>query len=450
MMLEFKIDWEDEPHVRDPLLRATWARLEIHARDGGRDHCLTTCVGGASHSLRRGVYGSVFPLAEWVVENWWSLFNESLRTERFRGGRALASNRADRPWVQRHAFLAARGGFALPDLTLYRDGARVVARCVPDPFGAETPYPVRFVSDAELRLAPTDAEAGLRGLVEAVVDRARQVAAAEPEARELLENWETVRESARSEPGVCAAAAAMGADPYDPGDMTDELLGILAGPFASLPPLLRWDLAEATGQQSLPTDLAWVQAAAGPTELQSQAASLAATDGGVTAAHVTGYERARELLDRFGPPHAQDMEAFMQTRCGWAQPAEPLPPMDGVANRITALVGPDAAGRPRLIPSGASGHPESRRFLLARALFFATPTDSRPPLRLLTRASSWPQRASRAFAAELLAPAAVLRGRVSGQVSFDEIAELAREFRVSDMVIEHQLENHRIAHVIGP
>jgi hypothetical protein len=83
-MLHFKIEWEDGPRVQDRLLRATWARLEIHARDGGRDVCLTDCVGKRSLSLRHGVYGSAFPLARWVVENWWPLLGESLRTERFR------------------------------------------------------------------------------------------------------------------------------------------------------------------------------------------------------------------------------------------------------------------------------------------------------------------------------------------------------------------------------
>ena len=152
-MLRFMIEWEDEPRVQDRLLRATWARLEIHALDGSRKFCFTDCLGGASHSLRRGVYGSVYPVANWVVENWWSLLGESIRTEHFRGGRALANDPLLTPWVRRHTLLAARGGFALPDLTFYRDGARIAVRCLPDPFDLETPYPVRFVCDTELRLS---------------------------------------------------------------------------------------------------------------------------------------------------------------------------------------------------------------------------------------------------------------------------------------------------------
>jgi hypothetical protein len=160
-MLQFKLDWEDEPRVRDPLLRATWARLELHACADGPDVCFTECLGRQSRSLRQGVYGSVFPLARWVVDNWWSLLDESLRTEHFRGGRALAEDPALRPWVQRHCLLAAREGFALPDLTIYRDGTFAVVRAVPDPHSPNSAYPVGFVADAELRLPLADATTGL-------------------------------------------------------------------------------------------------------------------------------------------------------------------------------------------------------------------------------------------------------------------------------------------------
>ncbi len=449
-MLQFRIDWEDEPRIRDPLLRASWARLEILASLGDRQLCLTDCVGERSHSLRRGIYGSVFPVAEWVVENWWSLLNESLRVDRFRGARLLAKHDAFRPWVQRHSLLAARSGFALPDLSVYRDGSRVVVRCLPDPSESESPYPVRFVRDVELRLRCAEVEAGLQGLVEAVIDRVRELAPSEPGTQELIANWEALRESSRTEPGLCAAAAAIGLDPYDEEELTGELVDVLEGAFDSLVPSLRWDLAESTTRETLPIDLAWVLEAG--SELgapRGQAIAPGPPDeAGAISAHRAGYERARTLIARVGLPPVDDLEGFVQARCGWSASAEPPPPRDGVPARINALIGPDASGRPRLVPSAASSPPESVRFLLARALFFAPTAEAPPPHRLLTRASAWSQRASRAFAAELLAPAAELARRVSGKVAYEEAAELAREFRVSAMVIEHQLENHGIAQVV--
>ena len=63
---------------------------------------------------------------------------------------------------------------------------------------------------------------------------------------------------------------------------------------------------------------------------------------------------------------------------------------------------------------------------------------------LLTRAYTWDQRASRAFAAELLAPEAALRQEVHDGVPHARVEELAKKFHVSPWVIEHQIENHRI------
>jgi Zn-dependent peptidase ImmA (M78 family) len=51
----------------------------------------------------------------------------------------------------------------------------------------------------------------------------------------------------------------------------------------------------------------------------------------------------------------------------------------------------------------------------------------------------------RAFAAELLVPADELCLQVAGEVSYEQIAGLAREFGVRDRVIKHQIENHHLA-----
>ena len=89
---------------------------------------------------------------------------------------------------------------------------------------------------------------------------------------------------------------------------------------------------------------------------------------------------------------------------------------------------------------------ESRRFHFCRALaevLFSPGSDT-----FLTRAHSERQQRNRAFAAEFLAPSEGLRSRVSGSVAdSDDIDELATEFGVSSLVIEHQVRNHRIARV---
>ncbi|MGO9109194.1 MAG: ImmA/IrrE family metallo-endopeptidase [Thermoguttaceae bacterium] len=88
---------------------------------------------------------------------------------------------------------------------------------------------------------------------------------------------------------------------------------------------------------------------------------------------------------------------------------------------------------------------DSKRFLIARSLYHAMVT-AQSSHRLVTDAFSWEQKASRAFAAELLAPRWALAQRIStSDADFDAVESLSREFKASTMVIENQLENAGIS-----
>ncbi len=86
----------------------------------------------------------------------------------------------------------------------------------------------------------------------------------------------------------------------------------------------------------------------------------------------------------------------------------------------------------------------SLRFLVARGLYHALFACAESE-RLVTDAYTWDQQASRAFAAELLAPQAGLTARTGGRTDHSKVEELAKEFGASTMVIEKQLENAGVA-----
>jgi len=285
-------------------------------------------------------------------------------------------------------------------------------------------------------------------LIEVVADRIREQAPTDnAEAQEFLANWEAVQESGRSEPRLCEAAAQMGLDPYDPADLTEEIAAMLEGPFAELVPAVRADLAESATGPTIKADLRWVQDALAVLggRVETAATSPLVPDVGDEPAHQAGYMRARRFREQYHfPRRVTDLEGILRDRCGWDPEPAPVPATDGVANRINALVGLDEAGRARVATSGTAQLPETRRFLLGRALFLSPDATSRKPPRLLTRSNSWAQRASRAFAAELLVPADELCQQVAGEVTYEQVAGLAREFGVSDLVIKHQIENHHL------
>lgn len=439
-MFLFRPEWQEAPGVKDKVLARTWARLEISAGADVSGRFWPSNLISRAESVHRGVYGSVFPLAEWVVENWWSLLEEPCRLPTLDSGRALSKNPMQRPWVQRHNFLAAREGGSLPDLFLYRDGPHVVAQWFADPELEDNARPVQFFTRGKIRLAPQDAEAALQQLIEEVI--VRLDSEKDEDTNRLRENWRALCDSRQTERCLCAAAAQLGLDPYDPSELTEELVGIFESKVKTLQEELRMDLLEASTANCLDNDVDWVKRALQTVELMSASSPIAPTNGSGSA-HALGYRLAAQLREQIGLP-AQPVDSLpklLGTKCGW--PSEPVIALEGqTENRLVALVAKDRHGWPHVI--GPLVSPEADRFRLARALYFVCNPSMATPPRLVTKAYTWDQRASRAFAAELLAPALALRAEVRDGVPHSKVKELAEKFQVSPCVIEHQLNNHQI------
>jgi len=203
------MEWQDAPGVADAVLARSWCRLVIEA--GGR--LVTEAVHGPSESLRGGVYGSAFPLCQWLVENWWFLLNEAYRFPARCSSPELARTPRDREWVQRHSLLAAQEGYAWPDLVLYRDEQRVVARWMPD--GRTSTHPaLRFTGQGETHMEVVDAEQGLAEAVRSIMARLDGMDA--PEVATLREDWAAVEGATEQERRICEWSARLGIDPYAP------------------------------------------------------------------------------------------------------------------------------------------------------------------------------------------------------------------------------------------
>ena len=69
--------------------------------------------------------------------------------------------------------------------------------------------------------------------------------------------------------------------------------------------------------------------------------------------------------------------------------------------------------------------------------------------KLMTKLYTPEQKYSRAFAAELIAPAESLRNDLKGKycVCDDDIVELSQKYQINDSVIRHQIENHNLAEI---
>lgn len=436
--MRFSTEWLDAPGVRNRVLAATWARLEVTAAD--RE--ITDLV--AADTRRTGIYGSVMPLVEWLVENWWSLLYEASPISPLVSGRDAAQWAL--PWVRRHNLLGAREGLAFPDVTIARDGDEIVLHWVPDPPAIANGH-IRFVGSGHVRVPTEDLVRAAGELIERTLQRLADVVGSSEEVRGLRDAWTAIQTSDVEEQFLCRAIAMLGGDPYDPDGVPAALLPRLNDLRNELSEALLNDLLEASTLASVLDAAGWIES---QREYLGSAAVAASLQPIVNvapkpSAHATGYVAAQSLRTHLGLSPREpvvDFASLLAGQMGW----------DGDVSRQTSQVnGLDGlvgyarvSRRPTLLSSSCSL--PATRFRMARAAYF-TSTGKLGKGRLLTQAVTRDQRAARAFAAEFLAPASALEARVRGVVGESQVAELAEDFNVSPLLIEHQIRNHKIGTV---
>lgn len=446
--MDFHIEWKDAPGVRDPVLARTWCALTIRIRG----EPITRVFDRRTRGWRDSVHGAVFPLCAWLVDNLWFLLYEPCRWPVPYGSRDLARNDVDRPWVRRHSLLAAREGGALPDLTVFRDGDAVLARWLQDGGDASHPF-LRFVQEGQAHISPESVRAGIGKFVETVLERVSDISHAE--VAQLRDDWADLRRLTPDETDLCAWSARLGINAHYDDELPDSEAERLKSAIRSLEGRIAADLLDATAIGTVANDVHWIDGAHRRTRTARRTSAASALRGQswqdslcnhAPTAYASGYRQARALRERsgLGTDGVLDLESLMR-RLGWAD-ALMVATDTAPSTSVYAVVdyGPDQAPVAAAYPPAQQA---SERFLLARSLFLQV-CSSGSERRLVTASHTWDQRASRAFAAELLAPADALQQRICGEaVSPREVAQYAEEFLVDSALVERQLENHALARV---
>lgn len=427
--LDFLIEWEEAPTVRSAVLASTWARLEIRVQ--GKP--ITRFWSEPTNAIRTGVHGSLFPLACWIVRNWWHVLVETIPSPVVLQG-ARRTQSIVRPWMERHNLVHAREGMAYPDLAIYREDDLVGLRWLPDPEVVTTPG--RFIGEGVVHIDRPEVEASLASVVDSVLARTADVV--DDDVAALRADWNAIQASSSAERALCERMAALGLDPYAPEP--DSTLEDLLSTDLGLPPAVLNDLLAATTRDRIHGHLAKTRQLiallpAAPVMREPRRGGAAHDPRPYRA----GYQRAEAVRSQLGldpadPVH--DLPALLERQVGVVEskwvPAGERQDIEAAVERngVCSIVAGERAAR-------------AERFLLARALHhwqFVTRGDHET--RLLTHARDWQQSASRAFAAELLAPAKALAARLDGESGWESLQQLADEFQVDTKVIAHQLENH--------
>ena len=414
----FQFEWEDSPRVRAPELDATWARLEIYAHD----EPITKVEAKRAQSVRTGIYVPLYPIAEWIVANWWFLWDE-WRTD----GRDA-----------RHSLPSAREGFVLPDVSFHPTETKMEVVWHAGASGSSAG--ILFLSSGSSVLAKSSVREEFRRLVDTVIERlnVRQV-----HGSYLVQERQAIQDAERDpeQRAFCEKAARLGCDPFDIDDSIAtqiEHIGVV------LPEPMVEDFCDA---------IPLAQMVSGADEIRAfldSAAATASKEGrwrelrnglgwqGTGIPWRDGYNDARALRSSLGLSAAiasdldslhQELGSFEIQECA-------------VPSRIDAISAPTQTGAPLF---GYRPHlsEKSKRFILCRAL--SDHLASGQP-SLVTRSGTEHQQRNRAFAAEFLAPTESIRERIGGdRVGEEDIEELAQEFQVSDLVIRHQIQNHKLA-----
>jgi hypothetical protein len=430
-MSDFQIDFQfaDGTGARGPELAATWADVRILL--AGR--MLTEREDQRIRKIRDSLSIPLYPIAEWVAVNWWSLCFE----DRARPGAGL------------HSLLEAREGFPLPNLSFRPQGEQMIVVCEPI---VHEPSKSRFLCGAQQYLRKVAVVEELERLIEAVIQNLQENAIT---STFLQREWARIlaSESDPRERAFCEHAARLGLDPYDMdatvGSRIDALLD-------RMPPTLTQDFFDSADVERLDEDaepiFSFLDLASKSQHGGSGWRELRETVRIDTASPVPwqqGYGLAIQLRNhlglqdhRFTGSDSDLMRAF-----GLDAPVYPWS-----SSRLDAITAFSTRGFPVF---GVRGNlRESRKFGLCRAIGEALLQPGDPLPLIFTRTDySERQKRSRAFAAEFLAPHSLIReelGSDHGTVTDEDLDELAAVFGVSSWVIRHQVKNHRLSEYIGP
>lgn len=417
--------WQDGGKVRGKELNATWALFRISVGDLN----LVECVDDYSKTVRDDLVIPVYPIAEWFASNWWRLWNES----------------------SVHFLQSAAEGFALPDIRIRTTGTAVHVEAHP----AVRPLAkIRFLNAGSYWLNTAQCVAEISRFIDSVCERLEQQGVLESF---LQQEWNAIRDVESQQDQLsarfCRSAGQMGLDPFD---IDSRIAAKIENALKALPQSIQADFFEIASSQSFEAQLKQLESILGhvgsiPTiELGRliKKGPQRAIDSHAEPPWKVGYDLARQVRQqlKLGERGFKTVEELMDVL--------PLK-KEGILTAPLNIVGVDAllsanpSGSKKIRCAIRGGRPAARLFHAARAVGELFYSNELKPALFTSAGQLDRQQRSRAFAAEFLAPASLIRKKISGTtLNADAAKAIAESFGVSDWVIRDQVENQKIAEIV--
>ena len=430
-MTDIRLDteWHDGEGIRGAELSSTFASLKIEIQG----ELVTRVHDRRAKTVRDSVYLPLYPLAEWLVSNWWFLGHECENP--------VKSTNAD--FRRRHALNASTEGYVYPGLRIVSSGTRTQIVWGGDD---STWTGVSFLRSGQAAVDRDEFLSVGEDFVDKVV---RRLLAFGIRDTFLQREWAAIQSTDDEESAFCETAAGLGWDPYELDEMRQKQVLMISEELGNLLEEAVPVLSPSKPVIEATAITAAIEAAQiNGLQFESLKPLIANPSQHGGFPWDAGYALARDVrrgLDLDGQPMS-DLEALAEALnedvAAIGQAMQPLSNLTDL-RLIDGVVTTDAQGIVSFGVRKAGEH--GRRFHFCRALAEIISSHGQA---LITKGHTERQQRNRAFAAEFLAPSSSLRQRISHSVvDSDEVDELAEEFAVSPQVIVHQIKNHRIARV---
>ncbi len=193
--LRFDIQWLDGTGIEGPELAATFAALRISVGDA----VLTAVDDQRAQTLRDVVYVPVYPLAEWLVANWWFLAYEPEHS----------LNQGSPGFAHRHWLVASSEGYAYPDVRVSSAGGLTQLEWK---HRASKWSRIEYRNSGSATLERNHFVENCADFIEKVTSR---LWACDISSSYLQTEWDLIRTADDDERDFCVTAASLGRDPYD-------------------------------------------------------------------------------------------------------------------------------------------------------------------------------------------------------------------------------------------
>jgi hypothetical protein len=403
--VEFQVAWPGAPpNTGQPLLDDSLGQFMIAFGDD-----IATRYRTHNGSEGDRLFIPTYHAAEWAALNWWPLLFEPPKNEDYQ-------NNFD--YRSRHWLGSARNGFALPDLWFCPASGKIeIIGDAADLAFSRLSFLVAISEVVETQQFSNAVSSFIDMVVQRLDDRGRK-------DTELHQIWHLVKTTPPEGEEYCRLMGALGLSPYQENPQIEEVLDIIS---SRLPSRVVLDLCETSDKATLSPladmTIAAVETLGGMREIDlSDLLSVSLPSDSARFAWQRGREAAGRVRKHFhisnaDPEGSKKFFDRLDLETNGVATDKGANQLQGALQRVDA----------NMQLAVLDDREPQQRFIAARAAFlgWATETDA---ARLVTSAITRDQQASRAFAAEIIAPVAYIRTKAKNKILSDhgiqEIAEI--------------------------